>query len=96
MEQLDELAKSVVPLSYDVRDWAKLGFCDGLVAVENADEPTAKDGATVRQAVAEAIARARSGPSDLSTRLDSPAAATMRAASRTVRDTLGQQWAAAP
>ena len=89
--QLDELAATITPLSYDVRDWAKLGLCDGLLAVEDADEPTAKDAATVGAAIAEAIVRARTGPRDLS-RLDSPGALATRGASRAVRDRLARQW----
>ncbi|MCI2421916.1 biotin-independent malonate decarboxylase subunit beta [Saccharopolyspora sp. K220] len=92
VEELDELAKKIAPLSYDVRDWAGLGFCDGLLSVNDADAPTTKDASTVRDAVAAAVDRARRGPSDLSTRLDSPTAVRTRSASRTVRDRLGQQW----
>lgn len=41
--ELDELGKTVLPLSFDVRDWARLGFCDGLLAVQNADAPTPQE-----------------------------------------------------
>src|SRR5262249_12340776 len=51
VDELDELAKTVVPLSYNVRDWAQLGLCDGLLPVSDADNPTADDVAGVRQAV---------------------------------------------
>ena len=40
VDELDELAKTIVPMSYDVEDWAKLGFCDGLLKVDDADAPT--------------------------------------------------------
>jgi biotin-independent malonate decarboxylase beta subunit/biotin-independent malonate decarboxylase gamma subunit len=92
VEQLDELAKTIVPMSYDVRDWAKLGFCDGLLAVDDADAPTPDDVRTVGAAVADAVERARRGPRDLSNRLDSEAAVTTRHASRAVRELLAQQW----
>ena len=49
--ELDELGKTVLPISYDVRDWAQLGFCDGLLAVQDADAPTAEDTAVVGGAV---------------------------------------------
>jgi biotin-independent malonate decarboxylase beta subunit/biotin-independent malonate decarboxylase gamma subunit len=91
--ELDELARTVVPLSFDVRDWARLGFCDGLLPVEEAGAPTEADTASVRRAVAEAIDRARTGPRDLSNRLDSPGARELRAASRRVREVLAEQWA---
>jgi malonate decarboxylase beta subunit len=92
VEQLDELAKTILPLSYDVRDWAKLGFCDGLLHVENADTPTDADVGAVNDAIAAAVVRARSGPRDLSNRLDSDTAVQTRHASRKVRELLGSQW----
>jgi malonate decarboxylase beta subunit len=92
VDELDELAKTVVPLSYDVRDWAQLGLCDGLLTVSNADDPTAEDVAVVRTAIDAAIAAARRGPGDLSNRLDSPGALTNRKASRAVRDLMSAQW----
>ena len=92
VEQLDELAKTILPLSYDVRDWAKLGFCDDLLHVDNAATPTDADVAAVNARSPAAIDRARSGPRDLSNRLDSDAAVQTRHASRKVRELLGSQW----
>ncbi|MEU6404279.1 biotin-independent malonate decarboxylase subunit beta [Streptomyces sp. NPDC046985] len=92
VQQLDELAEKVPPLSYDVKDWATLGMCDGLLDVDDADEPTDADVDTVTRAVEDAVAQARSGPRDLSHRLDNPAAKKNRKASRAVRDTLAGQW----
>ncbi len=92
VDELNELAKTIVPMSYDVKDWAKLGFCDGLLAVDDADAPTPDDVDTVGAAVADAVERARRGPLDLSNRLDSDAAVATRHASRAVRDLLARQW----
>lgn len=92
VDELDELAKTILPMSYNVEDWARLGFCDGLLKVHNADSPTRDDVETVSAAIADAVQRARSGPVDLSNRLDSDAAVTTRHASRAVRDLLAQQW----
>lgn len=92
VDELDELAKTILPMSYNVEDWAKLGFCDALLKVDNADSPTHDDVETVSAAIADAVQRARSGPVDLSNRLDSDAAVTTRHASRAVRDLLAQQW----
>lgn len=92
VEELDELAKTILPLSYRVTDWAKLGFCDGLLTVAAADAPTAADVDSVTAAIGAAVARARSGPTDLSNRLDSPDAVRTRHASRAVRDVMTQQW----
>jgi malonate decarboxylase beta subunit len=92
VEELDELAKTITPLSYRVSDWATLGFCDGLLTVENAESPTAHDRATVSAAIADAITGARSAPVDLSNRLNSSAAVRARHASRAVRDLLAREW----
>jgi malonate decarboxylase beta subunit len=90
--ELEELAKTVLPISYDVHDWAQLGFCDGLLAVHDADAPTPEDATAVRRAITAAIAAARRAPRDLSNRLDSDTAAAARAASRQVRDLMSRQW----
>ena len=92
VDELEKLAETVVPLSYNVRDWAQLGFCDGLLPVSDADAPTADDVSAVRDAVDAAIAAARSGPRDLSNRLDSPGALINRKASRAIRDAMSAQW----
>jgi malonate decarboxylase beta subunit len=92
VEELDELAKTITPLSYHVADWATLGLCDGLLTVERADSPTPADIAAVDAALTAAIERARTGPVDLSNRLDSPGAVRSRQASRAVRDVLTRQW----
>lgn len=92
VDELEQLAATILPLSYHVTDWAQLGFCDGLLNVENADHPTPRDVEAVRAALAESVDKARSGPLDLSNRLDSKAAAVARRGSRAVRDHLAAQW----
>ena len=92
VDELNELAKTIIPMSYDVEDWAKLGFCDGLLTVANADDPTQEDVETVGAAIEDAVQRARVGPRDLSNRLDSDSAVSTRTASRRVREALAQQW----
>lgn len=96
VDELDELAKTVVPLSYRVADWAKLGYCDGLLTVGSADHPSHEDIAVVGTAIETAMARARTGPRDLSNRLASSGAAHTRRASLAVRDTLRRQWNSEP
>jgi len=91
-EQLDELAETITPMSYRVGDWATLGFCDGLLRVADAVEPTRADIESVRSAVDAAIGEARTGPRDLSNRLNSAAAVRTRHASRKVRDVMARQW----
>jgi malonate decarboxylase beta subunit len=90
--ELDEFAKSVPPLSYNVRDWATLGYCDGLLQVSNADQPTSADTEVARDALRAAVARARTGPRDLSNRLTSAQARHSRRASLEVRRQLTRQW----
>lgn len=92
VEELDDLAKTITPLSYRVADWATLSFCDGLLRVDDADHPTQADIASIDSAIAAAIDRARHAPSDLSNRLNSPAAEQSRNASRAVRDLLTREW----
>ncbi|GAA1001245.1 hypothetical protein GCM10009555_105540 [Acrocarpospora macrocephala] len=90
--ELDELARRVPPLSYDVADWAKLGLCDDLLEVGNADEPDGADVRKVKDALVSAVARARRGPRDLSNRLTSPGARRTRGASLRVREAMTAQW----
>ena len=90
--QLESLAKTVTPLSYDVRDYAKLGLLYKLLHVSNPESPSAEEVSLVRNAIAEAIADARKGPTDLRNRFESDAAQTARKASRLIRARLEEQW----
>jgi malonate decarboxylase gamma subunit len=90
--QLESLAKTVTPLSYDVRDYAKLGLLYRLLHVSNPDAPSTEEISLVRNAVIEAIADARKGPFDLRSRFESEAAQTARKASRLIRARLEEQW----
>lgn len=90
--ELDDLATRVPPLSYDIRTWATLGFCDALIPVGNPDDPAPADVEAVRRAVEQQnpVACQRT---DLSYRLDTPGAQATRGASRRVRDEMTRQWA---
>jgi malonate decarboxylase gamma subunit len=90
--QLDELAEVVTPLSYRVRDYAKLGLLHKLLRVSNPDDPTAEDIALVRAEVIAAIQDALVSPRDLRNRIESEGARTTRKASRLVRAQLAEQW----
>jgi malonate decarboxylase beta subunit len=92
VDQLDELARRIPPLSYDVTDWAKLGLCDELLDVEDAGDPTGGDVQRAKDALTAAVGRARSGPRDLGNRLTSPGARQTRTASRRIREALAAQW----
>jgi malonate decarboxylase gamma subunit len=90
--QLETLAETVTPLSYDVRDYAKLGLLYKLLQVSNPEAPSTEEISLVRNAVIEAITDARKGPLDLRTRFESEAAQTARKASRLIRARLEDQW----
>jgi malonate decarboxylase beta subunit len=96
VDELEKLAETVLPLSYHVGDWAQLGFCDGLLAVSDADAPAEADVTAVRTAIDDAIAAARRGPRDLSNRLDSAGALQNRKASRAIREAMAAQWQHGP
>jgi malonate decarboxylase beta subunit len=89
VEELDELGKTVIPMAYDIRQFAKLGLLHELIAGIDADAPSA---AQVEERVAAAIADIRKRPGDLTARLDNPEAKVHRAASIEVRKRLAEQW----
>jgi malonate decarboxylase gamma subunit len=92
--ELDALAARNVPLAYDIETFATLGILHRLIdGIADADAPTAEDAARVRDEIAAAADDARSHPPDLSSRLSSPAARKLRAASIEVRRRLAAEWA---
>jgi malonate decarboxylase gamma subunit len=92
VEELEKLAKKIAPMSYDIRDYAKLGLLYKLLHVENPEKPSAEDIRNVQNELIGAIADARSGPVDLRNRLESKGAQEMRKASLLVRSKLEAQW----
>jgi malonate decarboxylase gamma subunit len=91
-EALEELGRSITPMAYDVRSFAALGLLYRLIEGINAEAPAAEDVERVRAELGAAIADARAGPRDLSSRLSSQEARTSRAASIEVRRRLAQSW----
>jgi malonate decarboxylase gamma subunit len=92
VEQLEELAHSVIPISYDVRDFAKLGLLHALLHADNPDQPTAEDIRKVSHELAAAAQDAREGLRDLSIRWSSAQAEETRKATRLVREHMRQAW----
>jgi malonate decarboxylase gamma subunit len=92
VQELDELAAVVIPLSYNIDDYAKLGMLHKLIEGINPDSPTPEQIARVKAEVLAAIADARSGPRDLSVRLESDGARAIRRATQEVRRRLAEQW----
>jgi malonate decarboxylase gamma subunit len=95
VEELDKLGKTIAPLSYDVKDYAKLGLLHKLLHVENPETPSVNDILTVKNEVIAAIADARSKPVDLRSRRESPGALQTRKATILVRAKLEEQWSEA-
>ncbi|HKD55171.1 MAG TPA: biotin-independent malonate decarboxylase subunit gamma [Steroidobacteraceae bacterium] len=92
VEALEELGRSITPMAYDVRSFASLGLLHTLIEGINAEAPGTDDVERVRAELAAAIADARAGARDLSSRLTSQAARTTRSASIEVRRRLAQSW----
>lgn len=92
VEALEKLGETILPLAYDVRSFARLGLVHELIGGVEADAPSAEDVAKVADRIAAAIADARQGSQDLSSRLTSEAARENRAASIRVREALRRQW----
>jgi malonate decarboxylase gamma subunit len=92
VEELDVLGKTVIPMSYDVRQYAKLGLLHQLITDIDADAPSADQVARVTERVAAAIADIRQHPGDLTNRLNNAEARVTRAASIEVRRRLAEQW----
>ncbi len=92
VENLEKLGKTIPPLSYDVKDFAKLGLLHKLLHVENPDSPSDPETRKVRQELVTAVADARHGPRDLRNRLESKEARDTRRATIRTRALLETQW----
>jgi malonate decarboxylase gamma subunit len=90
--ELDQLGERIVPMAYDIGSFAKLGGLHRLLDVALPDAPGPATLDQVQSALVEAIAAARSGPRDLSGRLESPGARELRRASLEVRRKMTEQW----
>src|SRR6201996_8612999 len=95
VEALDELGETVVPMSYTMASFAKLGLLDQLIGSVDADAPTAEEIERVRDVLSASIRSAREDKPGLSHRLQSDTAKKTRAASVEVRRRLAEQWDAA-
>jgi len=92
VEGLEALGDTVLPMSYKMSAYAKLGLLHELIDGVDADAPAAADIERVRASLIAAVADARSGPRDLSNRLASADAKRTRAASIEARRRLAEQW----
>ena len=92
VEELEKLAKHIAPMSYDIRDYAKLGLLYKLLHVEHPEAPSPQEVRNVQDELISAIADARRSPADLRNRIESQGAHEMRKASIQVRTRLEAQW----
>jgi len=92
VEELDQLAETVIPMSYKIEDYAKLGTLYKLIDGVNVDSPEPKQVDQVRADLLAAIAEARSGQRDLRNRLQSQGAQKNRSATLVVRQRLAAEW----
>jgi biotin-independent malonate decarboxylase gamma subunit len=92
VEELDKLAETVIPISYKIEDYAKLGTLYKLIDGVNVDSPEPKQVDQVRTDLLAAIVDARSGQRDLSNRLQSQGAQKNRRATLMVRQRLAAEW----
>ena len=92
VEELDKLAETVIPISYKIEDYAKLGTLYKLIDGVNVDAPEPKQVDQVRADLLAAIVDARSGKRDLSNRLQSQSAQKNRRATLMVRQRLAAEW----
>jgi malonate decarboxylase gamma subunit len=90
--QLETLAETVTPLSYNIADYAKLGLLFKLLHVSNPENPSTEEVSLVRSEIIAAIRDARQGSFDLRNRVESEEARVARKASRLVRARLEAEW----
>jgi malonate decarboxylase gamma subunit len=93
VEELDALGETIVPMAYDIQSFDKLGGLHRLLHVAAPDAPDSESIELVKSALVNAIADARRGPRDLSSRLESQGAQQYRKASLAVRAKMAEQWA---
>ncbi|MEM5331228.1 biotin-independent malonate decarboxylase subunit gamma [Paraburkholderia sp. JHI2823] len=92
VEELDELGEKIVPMSYSMASFAKLGLLDELIEGVDADAPSNAQTARVRDVLAKKVREARGDKSGLAHRLQGESAQRTRVASIEVRKRLAQQW----
>ena len=93
IEELDEAAKKVPSMAYDIKSYSTLGALEELVGGINAEAPKKEDIENIKEKLIKAIDVTRtSGIRDLSNRLTSDKAITGRAAGIEVRRRLKEEW----
>ncbi|PJE56400.1 biotin-independent malonate decarboxylase subunit gamma [Marinomonas sp. BSi20584] len=86
-EELDQLAKTIPPMAYDLKSFATLGLIEKFIDVSSADAPSSKDIELVQILLADALESLK-GDTQITKRLQGE----NRGASRRVRELLRAQW----
>jgi malonate decarboxylase gamma subunit len=86
-EELDQLAKTIPPMAYDLKSFATLGLIEQFIDVSSADAPSSKDIELVQILLADAVESLK-GDTQITKRLQGE----NRGASRRVRELLRAQW----
>ncbi len=89
--ELDALGETIIPMAYNIRQYARFGLLHELITGIDADAPSAGRVAKVKACLTAAIADIRVAPGDLTRRLNSPEAKVHRAASIEVRLRIAEQ-----
>jgi malonate decarboxylase gamma subunit len=92
VEEIVRLGHEIIPMSYDVNDYARLGLLHKLLHVENPDDPSATTVAQVQKELIGAVADARAGARDLGSRRSSDGARRMRRAGLLARAQIEREW----
>lgn len=93
IEELDEAARKVPSMAYDIRSYSTLGSLEELVSGIDAVSPKTEDVEDIKERLLKAIKTTReSGIRDLSNRLTSNQALVGRAAGIKVRKRLKEEW----
>ncbi|MGC2223678.1 MAG: biotin-independent malonate decarboxylase subunit gamma [Methylocella sp.] len=89
---LERLGHQVVPMSYDIHDYARLGMLHKVLHVQDPDNPSQTTVAGVQKELIDAIVAARAGSKDLRNRRESEGAREMRKAGLAARAHMEDQW----
>jgi malonate decarboxylase gamma subunit len=92
--ELEGLGHQIAPMSYDIRDFAKLGLLHKLLHVGDPDNPSSTRAAQVQKELIDAVADARAGSTDLSNHFTSAGARQTRVAGLIARARMEEEWAA--
>jgi malonate decarboxylase gamma subunit len=92
VEELERLGHEIAPMSYDVQDYARLGMLHRLLHVQDPDNPSPTTLAQVQKELIDAVADARAGARDLSSRRSSDGAREMRKAGLLARARMEREW----